>query len=106
SEGHVDHVRNTWRRVERVVPRLRRDIRVAEEVRVIDNGLGAAVADEGDDVVVDVEHVPAGVRIARPGPCDVGGGDVHPDVTGPGTPRPAAADAMPAPGELGIAGDR
>jgi hypothetical protein len=93
--------------VVRVVPRLDRNARVAEEVRVVRDRRGSSVARKRDDVAVHVEHLPAGVvRIARLRSADVRARGI--DVSMPCTraSRPTATDAVSAAGEFRVAGDR
>src|SRR5438093_9469466 len=69
SEGDLEIEGDTRCRVERVVPGLGWDARIAEKIRIV----GLAVY----HVAVDVEDLPAGVRVVRPGRPDVGARNVH-----------------------------
>src|SRR5512132_490583 len=106
SEGNVDRVRNARCGVERVVPRLDRDARVTEEVGVVGDRWRGPVACEGDHVVVDIEDMAARIRVVRSGRPDVRSGNVEANMAGSRAPGTAAADAVAAAGQLGIAGDR
>lgn len=83
TEGDVDHACDARRRVVGVVPRLNRNARVAEEIRVVRDRRRRSVARSRDDVTVHVEHLPAGVvRIARLRSADVRARDVDVSVAG------------------------
>jgi hypothetical protein len=88
------------------VTRLDGDLRIPEEVGIVNHRLRAAVADEGHYVVVDVEHVSARIGVVGPRYFDVRGRRVDADVARTGAAGAATADAVAATGELGVAGDR
>ena len=76
--------------MERVVPGFCGDTAVVQEIRIVCHGLRCAMAGEGSDVVIDVEHVDARRIVPGPG-ADVRRGDVEVDVPGSRT-RTAPAD--------------
>ena len=86
--------------------RLDGDLRIPEEVGIVNYRLRAAVADEGHNVVVDVEHVSARIGVVGPRYFDVRGRRVDADVARTGAAGTATADAVAATGELSVAGDR
>jgi hypothetical protein len=93
----LDHEGDTRHWVERVVPGVDRDARVAEKIRIA----GHAV----HDIRVDVEHLPARVvRILRPGRTHVPGRDI--DICMVGPKGAAAADEVAAAGDLGVTPNR